>query len=49
VFADAQAARAMGAEGLRIVDGLSYEQNVRGLRVALAAVRPGFAEEHAVV
>jgi len=49
VFADAQAARAMGAEGLRIVDGLSYEQNVRGLRAALAAVRPGFAEEHAVV
>ena len=44
VFTDTQAARAMGMESLRIVNGFSFEQNVRGLRAALAAVRPGFEE-----
>jgi len=44
VFADSARARAMGEESLRIVNEFSFEQNVRGLRAALAAVRPGFAE-----
>lgn len=42
VLADPAAARAMGEESLRIVNGYSFEQNVSGLRQALAAVRPGF-------
>jgi len=44
VFADGPAARAMGAESLRIVNGFSFEQNVRGLGAALHAVVPGFGE-----
>lgn len=43
VFADRPAARAMGAESLRIVNGFGFEQNVRGLRAPLNAVAPGFA------
>jgi len=42
VLASPVAARAMGAESLRIVDGYSFERNVAGLRQALSAVSPGF-------
>lgn len=44
VFEDPAKARAMGEQSLRIVNGFSFEQNVGGLRAALAAVRPGFAK-----
>jgi glycosyltransferase involved in cell wall biosynthesis len=37
-----QAAQAMGAESLRIIQEYNFEQNVSGLRQALHAVAPGF-------
>jgi glycosyltransferase involved in cell wall biosynthesis len=37
-----QAAQAMGAESLRIIEQYNFEQNVAGLRQALHAVAPGF-------
>lgn len=37
-----QAAQALGAEGLRIIQQYNFEQNVSGLRQALHAVAPGF-------
>jgi hypothetical protein len=33
----------MGSESLRIVQGYSFEQNVQGLRSALATLVPGFS------
>jgi glycosyltransferase involved in cell wall biosynthesis len=37
-----QAAQAMGAESLRIIQQYNFDQNVAGLRQALHAVTPGF-------
>ena len=42
VLADEQTWQTMGAESLRIINGFDFEQNVRGLRQALAHIVPGF-------
>jgi glycosyltransferase involved in cell wall biosynthesis len=42
VLAEEQTWQTMGAESLRIIKGFDFEQNVRGLRQALAHIVPGF-------
>ena len=46
VLADKTTAQAMGAESLRIIANISFEQNVLGLRQALHALVPGFRMVH---
>jgi glycosyltransferase involved in cell wall biosynthesis len=42
VLANGQVSQSMGAEGLRIISGYTFEQNVSGLRQAFHALVPGF-------
>lgn len=45
VLASEETSKRMGAESLKIIQGFDFEQNVSGLRQALARVAPGFQAE----